>query len=300
MDHPAFVVTKMIDDHHVEADFRGGVRDQYFVGSKVALHRNGRPQKGTVVELDAPTKKRPDKHVIVEFDRKTSAESGDVITWHLPQARLRGDRFSAPACDDLAGLAAGLAAFDIVKTTGRRPRPDVRLLLTRAEEVGFIGAIGAVRSGVMPKRSRVIVLENSRSLTTAPIGDGPIVRVGDRISTFNPELTYRIAQIAAEIEKKDASFKWQRKLMDGGACEATTFAAFDYTATCICLPLGNTHNMNEAKKKIDSERISFSDFEGLVRLLVEVGRKLDAPASKTSLTKRLDDLFESRQGLLSS
>ena len=33
--------------------------------------------------------------------------------------------------------------------------------------------------------------------------------------------------------------------MPGGACEATAFSAYGYESTCLCLPLGNYHNMHD-------------------------------------------------------
>ena len=96
--------------------------------------------------------------------------------------------------------------------------------------------------------------------------------------------------------------------MPGGTCEASAYQALGYTATCLCLPLGNYHNMhpvedtaNPRKKgraKIDSEVISIADYHGLIRLLVEVGRRLDKPASVPALKKRMDQLFARRKGLL--
>ena len=69
------------------------------------------------------------------------------------------------------------------------------------------------RGGLISKSARLICLENSRSFPESPIGGGPIVRVGDRISVFSPELTNTISQICQEAEKKDPDFKWQRRLM---------------------------------------------------------------------------------------
>ncbi|HUF32317.1 MAG TPA: hypothetical protein VMN58_03795, partial [Acidimicrobiales bacterium] len=44
---------------------------------------------------------------------------------------------------------------------------------------------------------------------------------------------------AAELE---SGLRHQRKLMDGGSCEATAFAAAGYRASGLALPLGNYHN----------------------------------------------------------
>ncbi len=301
MDHPAFVVTQVIDSRRVEADFRGGVNDPYFVTGepRVVLHHARGATEG-VIEAFRPALDGGYKGGRIALDEPVEAQVGDAITWSLGEPRLdyEGDRFVSPVCDDLAGLVAGLAAFDALLGSRGNTQPDVRLLLTRAEEVGFIGAIAACQSGLVPKRGRLINLECSRSFAESPIGAGPIVRVGDRTSTFDPDLTYRVGQVAAALAEEDKSFRFQRRLMPGGTCEASAFQAFGFIATCVCLPLGNYHNMNDETGMIDAEFIALSDFDNLVRLLVEVGRRLDAPGKSPSLRQRLEKLFAERQNVL--
>ncbi|MEZ6190169.1 MAG: M20/M25/M40 family metallo-hydrolase [Phycisphaerales bacterium] len=339
MDHPAFVVTGQESPRRITAEFRGGVDDSYFVGSRVRLHLGGgiEPCRGRVLKLEPPKEAGGDKRVLVELVRPVVAEVGDVMVWDLPAPKIARGRLRAPVCDDLAGVAAGLAAFEaLLKERVNRVHLDVRLLLTRAEEVGFIGAIGACKSGLIPKGARLIALENSRSFAESPIGGGPIIRVGDRTSSFDPDLTYRIGLVAQSIQQSDPDFKWQRKLMPGGTCEASAYQALGYTATCLCLPLGNYHNMkpkaeadasrdNKPKTtgkskgkpgeksggggleiagdgggrgKIDSETIAVADYHGLIRLLIETGRRLDDKTKAPTLKDRLGPLFARRRGLL--
>jgi putative aminopeptidase FrvX len=90
----------------------------------------------------------------------------------------------APACDDLAGVAAALTALDQA-----RKKPELRhfgVLLTRAEEEGFSGRSAPARRAPVPDDSRLLSIETSRSFPDSPIGDGPIVRVGDLSSVFDP------------------------------------------------------------------------------------------------------------------
>ena len=186
-----------------------------------------------------------------------------------------------PACDDLAAVAVALATLDILHR--RKGMEHVGVLLTRAEEVGFIGAIAACKNRSVPKSSRLICLENSRSYPESPIGGGPIVRVGDRISVFDPRLTNRISLIMGEYSKRNPSYKWQRKLMPGGACEATTFSTYGYESTCLCLPLGNYHNMRDVDSvlagkrpaKVGPEYIAVDDYHGLIEMLIVSITQLD-------------------------
>ena len=151
----------------------------------------------------------------------------------------------------------------------------VGLLFTVAEEVGFVGAIGAATNGLVKKNARLVCLENSRSFPESPIGGGPIVRVGDRMTVFSPGLTNEISTLMMAHAAANPKFKWQRKLMAGGACEATAFSAFGFQSTCLCLPLGNYHNMQAIDEvqagrrpaKVGREYISVEDLHGLVEML---------------------------------
>ncbi len=297
MDHPAFVITDPMGKREALAEFRGGVRDEYFVGSRVWVYRDGQPLcRARVVEfVDRPTK-AGDKRVLLRLSRAADVHIDDIATWDTGDVRIRGDRFHAPACDDLAGAAAALSALnELAKKDARR---HSAVLLTRCEEVGFIGAMAACQSGIIPRDARLIALECSKSFAESPIGGGPIVRVGDRTSTFDPDLTYRVSQVAQQLAGRDKSFNWQRKLMPGGTCEASAYQSFGYTATCVCLPLGNYHNMDESKQRIAAEHISLSDYDHLVRLLTHVGTSLDGEG--VVLRERLDKLFVSRRALIES
>ncbi|MCX5662761.1 MAG: hypothetical protein NTW19_24025 [Planctomycetota bacterium] len=305
MDHPAFVVTELLDARRVRAEFRGTVHEKYFAGAAVVLYHADLPaQPGKVVDFDnRPDKDNfggndSDKYLVIAFERDVVAAAGDVLTWDVGQARIEGDRLFTPACDDLAGLAAAISAYDTLLADPAQDGVDVRLLLTRAEEFGFIGAIAAMKHGTVPRGARVIALENSKSFPESPIGGGPIVRVGDFTSTFDPGLTYRVGKIAQQVAAEDASFRFQRKLMAGGTCEASVYQSYGHTATCICLPLGNYHNMNEPEGRIEAETISVNDYHGLVRLLVQVARWLDDAKKAPDLRERFDGLYERRKRVL--
>jgi len=292
LDHPAFVVTAVrAAKKTVELDleFRGGVHDQYFKGAALEVfdHATKKSFDAKIVALDAkidPATK-PFKTVVAKLAKASAAKSiaaGSIARWKFPKAEIKKGIVHTHACDDLAAVAAALAAFDGISRDASLAH--VALLFTRSEEIGFIGAIGAAREGTVPKGARLVCLENSRSFPhDSPIGAGPIVRVGDRLSVFTPELTNRIGDIAAAHAKDNASFKFQRKLMPGGACEATAFAAYGIASTCVCLPLGNYHNMEEIdavlagkkKPRVGRECISANDFHWLIELLEVVARRLD-------------------------
>lgn len=361
LDHPAFVVERIVGPATVELSFRGGVNDDYFPDARIVLHPQDHAPIGATLSgpSSSPAGANPfGTMYLAELDSQAVSSSragedhsgeeqggkgaliddahtddhpaqlvrvGDIATWALPPAEVdRAGIVHTPACDDLAAVAAALCAYDRLlelALAGERVE-DVRLLFTRAEEIGFIGAIAACRLGTIPSGSRLVALENSRASNEAPIGGGPIVRVGDRLSVFDPRLTAACARRAEQITSAPASItatqkqadltnksRWQRKLMAGGACEATVFCAYGFQATCLCLPLGNYHNMSELDRvqggtwdaktlgppRIAREFIALSDYLGLVDLLTAIGRELP---TADPIMPRLDKLFENKAGVL--
>jgi endoglucanase len=342
LDHPAFVVERVIGPGTLECSFRGGVNDDYFPGARVVVltgspaGENGtRPERRLVGSIagegdgvNAPDGSRLFKTYLVELGDDAGDDApvrvGDVGVWDLPPSEI--DEIGlvhAPACDDLAALAAAVSAFETLRglAAGGERVEDVRLLFTRSEEIGFTGAIAACKLGTIPAGARVIALENSRSFPDSPIGAGPIVRVGDRMSVFDPRLTAACAKRAEQIAGHAATprasektadvakgWKWQRKLMAGGACEATVFCAYGHAATCLCLPLGNYHNMAELQAvqdgtydkskgppRIAREFIHRDDYLGMVDLLVAIGR--DLPAADPAMA-RIEGLWAKTKGVL--
>jgi hypothetical protein len=87
------------------------------------------------------------------------------------------------------------------------------------------------------KTSPCISLETSSERPPAKIGDGPILRVGDKSSIFDSAATATLAQIAA-----DSHIPVQRCLMPGGTCEATAYQLYGFRSAALCVALGNYHN----------------------------------------------------------
>ncbi len=299
LDHPAFVVRAILDAKTIELEFRGGVHDPYFDHASIeVIDEKGRATIATITSIESTAK--PFK--IATARLKSSPRSlsiGDIGRWLLPKPKIAKGLLHTHGCDDLAAVAAALCALDRIRA--KHDHGHVGILLTRAEEIGFIGTIGAARAGTLATDARVICLENSRSFAESPIGGGPILRVGDRRSVFTPELTNRIGDVLLAHQKMHPSFVFQRKLMAGGSCEATAFAAYGYRSTCLCLPLGNYHNMadidgvlaGKRPAKVASEFISISDFHGLIGMLEVISHSLDiasVPATRDAMETLWKDL----------
>lgn len=287
MDHPAFVIT----DADGSFEFRGGVNEAYFEDARIDVVSRLDGPTGRVTSYDAESA-RGTAHFVGDVG------ADDIAMWRFRSTRQRSGLLRAPACDDLAGAAAALAALD--RARAREGLGHFGVMLTRAEEVGRVGAIHAAKHRTMPDGVRLLSIETSRELPDARIGDGPIIRIGDRESVFDRDMSNRISWAAQAAE-----LPHQRRLMDGGGCEATAFAAYGYRATGLCLALGNWHNRGNLSE-VESgditaatpmlEEISIDDFHGLVDLLLLAAEAVD---SDDVLIDRLDRRYEANRHYLS-
>lgn len=291
MDHPGWVV-ETVDGRSVTARFMGGVMPPYFEAAHVVFF----PESGA--EVRGVVEAYGDKVGTIRLT-KAGVAVGDIGRWWFDKRSLgiKQGILRAPACDDLAGVAASLAALDKAR---KKPRMNhFGVLLTRAEEEGLLGAIAACELGTIPEGSRLLSIETSRSFPDSPIGGGPVIRVGDRASIFDAALTNQLSSAV-----HSTGIVHQRKLMAGGTCEATAFGAYGQRATGLCLPLGNYHNMVDidgvaagtTDGVLGPEEISLDDFDGLVALMLVAASDLDDTASV--LRDRLGANYEQRKDLL--
>ena len=280
LDHPGFVVDALVGTT-AALTFRGGL------GLTAAT-------EGSPLDFFRPGVAEPTGRGVLQAasgaaGRLTGASAlvhdGDAPTdgfamWGFPAVDRRDGRINGRVCDDLMGVAAALAAL-VATAEDDLPRP-VWGLFTRAEEVGLLGAVQAVRLGTVPRDAIVLSLETSKALPEAPQGAGVIVRVGDRVSIFDPHVTAALAAVA-----QGAGVTHQRRLMDGGTCEATAFCAAGYRASGLALPLGNYHNAADDGLGVAPENVAESDFAAEVALLTALARTpLDLDRSKAWFEER--------------
>jgi len=241
MDHPGWVRSlpqkvegAAVPDERRQRDgfsFLGGVPDRYF---------------------DQPAKLR---------------EFGDFAMWDLVDFELRDGHVHSRACDDLVGCAAIVAT--LLQLQEARAATSCVGIFTRAEEVGFVGAIELAKTWSLPQDCLFVSIETSIARGQTEMGKGPICRVGDRLSIFDHQAT---ATLLSTAERHQLPI--QRALLDGGACEATALQSYGITTAGISLPLGNYHNCGE-DGTILPEFVSLADLENLVRVLTAVA--VDCP-----------------------
>ena len=301
MDHPGFVAKRMLDSRTVEAHFRGWVQIDYVRGTKVRFFDNGREIPGTVIEATSSTHDRLTVPERVKVRVNAPVTPGVPGIFDQGPGRTRGRRFYSRGIDDQGGLAAALAMLDDLHD--KPPAAPVAVLLTRAEEEGFVGAMAAVlKPKLLRKTDRIIAIECSAMQPYARQGDGVIIRVGDKTSIFNSKLTYFLTQQAELLAERDKSFKYQRALMPGGTCEATVYDVYGYTAAAVCIALGNYHNMDRAKKKIAPEYIDVADWKNMVKLFVQLARTAEEFESSgfDPLRRRIEKRFKQLKHFLAA
>jgi len=264
LDHPGFEILKQVSPRRWLARFRGGVGDSYFRrGIRLRLmpgrhsailgRRNNRTER--LFELSAATAPKT---------------APTFAVWDLADFRNDSGHIRGRACDDLIGVAAILAT--LIDLRRSRAARNVVGVLSRAEEVGFHGALALAASRALPKDSFVISLETSRELPGVKMGNGVVLRVGDRASIFDPEATRFLAEVAADLKDK-TGFRFQRALMSGGTCEATAYQEFGFCCAAVCIALGNYHNC-AADNRIRAEYVSVADACSMVELLTTAAEQM--------------------------
>jgi endoglucanase len=260
MDHPAFVVHRGGDGTE-ELRFAGGVDENYFAGKEIVFHNEDtvRPLGRAVIKgatFTAELKR-------VEIDGPIPAKA-TFATWRLPKARCSKKLFFSPACDDLAQVSTVLALLRRL-ALGEAPA-CVHALFTRAEEIGFAGALAAMKAqpplAVMPTLS----LETSKARGFARVDAGPVVRVGDRSSIFDSRVTHWLETAFRDRQAVRPDAAYQRLLMGGGTCEASVFHRAGWPTGALCVALNNYHNMGPGTS-IRAESISLRDIQGLYDFL---------------------------------
>jgi putative aminopeptidase FrvX len=262
MDHPGLgVIAPGV------ARLLGGVRPEYLRrGTRLRLYHDGDPVPARILRYIRSAK-------TIRFEGGSRARRGDFGVWELEDFRTAGGRVHARQLDDLAGSAVSLAAL------GRAAKSrslNLNALLTRAEEIGFVGTLGAIASRVVPREAWIINVEASRALPGVEIGGGPIIRVGDRQRTFDASAE---DLLLAARERLPKSKPVQRALMSGGTCEATAWGLHGYRATGVAIPLGNYHNMGP-RNRLEAEFVAAKDLTGAVDLIELAARQAPSGLSR--------------------
>ena len=300
MDHPGFEAIEAVeineDEELIVAEPRGGLGARaYDLGTALRIiARDGTTIYGTIESHGLLRKvgngrfARTDRVMIQPETGITVRKASDLtypaaVVLDLDSFSINGEFICARQLDDLAGCAAILASLIAIKKDGSNNRPIVGLF-TRAEEVGLVGAALAAADEVVGKDAIIVSVETSLKSDNAKQGDGVVIRVGDRMTTFDHNAEAVLHAAAHRISEHGPAdgFKVQRALMGAGGCEASAFKAHGYSVTGTSFPLGAWHN-TEDDGSIVPEYIHIDDFNSGVALITEAMRDDDEPRQNDPL-----------------
>lgn len=277
MDHPGFHGVRWLDSLSLRVRWHGGSPVKHLAGASVWLSDGqGYTAYGKLQNITLGRARRAIERAVVRLpdtalrDRCGARRLYGGFAFRAPVWRS-GKRVYTKAADDLVGVYCIMEAARRLYAGGRR-KPPFLGLLTRAEEVGFVGAVAHLELGWWRRASRPLVcvsLEASRTLPGARVGGGPVVRLGDRRTVFDAHAL----KVLADVAEGALPDRHQRRIMDGGACEATAATVFGLPAIGMSVPLGNYHNEGfeggpdcRAPKGPAPEFVHLDDVEGQLSL----------------------------------
>ncbi len=282
MDHPGYEIVRPADGSGAEsggktyiAQALGGVPAASMTKNTPAfvLMRDGERIPAEIRPLPADAPDNGDRQVSVHVKSDSELALPAPVVFDLPDFGIDGDTIRMRAADDLAGCGAILSALE--RLASSNAEADFYAVFTRAEEGGLFGARLMAEAGTLPENTLVVSVESSPLIPGVEQGNGPVIRTGDRVYTFDADAEQVFSAALQGIRANDSEFNAQRQLMSGGGCEATAFAVFGYTVTGLAFPLGNWHNATttipDPDGGVDSEYISVSDYLGGVTLMAEAG-----------------------------
>jgi endoglucanase len=308
-DHPGFHGVRWLKKGVLQIAWHGGSPRAYLSGAPVwACGSEGVILQG---RLSAPILNRGRNGL--ERARVVFSANGHsgLKTFH-PSEIFGGFSFRKPvwrsgkvvytkAADDLVGT---FVLFSLARRLNHRGK-NFLALVSRAEEVGFIGTIRHLDLGWLKRSRRPVVcvsVETSRELPGAQIGKGPIIRLGDKATVFHPLGTAWLSKLA----RKKLGNRYQRRIMDGGTCEGTVTTAHGFPTIGLSIPLGNYHNQGlelgpDSRGKLgpSPEFVHLGDVKGAIEISQAiVNRPTDWPPKwdeKLKYFKHLKALYQSHR-----
>lgn len=255
MDHPAFVVERA--NGAAVLHFAGGMDESYFAGKSITFHneQTKRPLGRSTITGTAFVDET--KRVLISGEIPATAT---FAVWTLAKARCTKRLFVSPACDDLAQVSTVLALLRRLALV--KAKASVHAIFTRAEEIGFAGALAVLKSKTALAPMPTLSLEMSKARGFARIDAGPVVRVGDRLSIFDSRITHWLETAFRDLQAVQPGTVYQRLLMGGGTCEASVFQRAGQPTGALCVALNNYHNMGPGTS-VRAESISLRDWQGL-------------------------------------
>lgn len=263
LDHPGFCYQKEVGKGKGKggAEILGGVAPR-LVGGKIRFFPAPKHRGILATIKKVNTDEKGGR--TVKLKHKKDIPDGCLGMWDFPALAIKKKFLEGRGFDDNLGVAILVAILD---DAVREECPTAfEVLLTCAEEVGLVGAMALLQSESFKLPATILTLEMPGARGELVPGDGVIVRTGDSLTVYDPDLVLHLRNLASALQKEDPTFRFQRRLGTGGATEVTSFSLFGYQGAALCLPVINGHNINAAGCPAP-ERVHLGDLLSLVALL---------------------------------
>jgi putative aminopeptidase FrvX len=280
MDHPGFHGQQWLRPKRLKIVWHGGSPTRFLSGAPVWLASGTNYVATGVIRkpvlnstrrfLQSAEVQLESKGLYEEFSDPTRIYGGVKFRKPVWQA---GKKIYTRAADDLVGVYSIVQTALSLYAKNMRPGSSPFIgLITRGEEVGFVGAVGHFELGWLDNATRKVVavsLEASRTLPGAEIGRGPVLRLGDWRTVFSSGGL----KVLADVGQKLLKGRHQRRLMDGGSCEASAAIAWGLETIGMSVPLGNYHNQSleggpqsRGPNGPAPEFVHIDDIDGMVKM----------------------------------
>ncbi len=283
LDHPAFKL-KTVTREGATALLQGGLPPHLLPGAAVeAFPAEPKDNDAFASGIIGPRPKKDGDLWTIRWTLPPKpGVTLDFAILALTPFRVKDGWLDSRSVDDLLGCAVSLEAMR--RLAAAKVKTNLTVLLNRAEEVGFVGALDMIRSGVLSPDDSYLSIESSRELPGSKPGQGPTIRLGDKACAFDPNLVALLDDAAERLRKRGT--KVQRLRLTGGTCEATAYQTFGLEAAGVAVPLVNYHN-GWGADAVALERVRVSDVDGAVKLLVETAKLFPAKVLRGTLRARL-------------
>ncbi|MBI4677991.1 MAG: hypothetical protein HY748_10455 [Elusimicrobia bacterium] len=291
LDHPGFHLSS-VTARGARAKLFGGLPKEFLPGAEIEAFP-ARPKGNDPLARGVLEKERKGFFPVAWTSPPAGSRRPVFAVLALPPAQVRGRWLRSRSIDDVLGCALCLEALRRVAAS--KARTNLTVLLHRAEEAGFVGALDLILSGVLDPGDSFISIETSRRMPGASPGKGPVIRTGDKAGLFDPNLVAFLDETAARLAKRGLRF--QRARLTGGTCEATAHQTFGLQAAGLAIPLVNYHN--RGRTRVQPEMVRLDDIEPAARLLAEAAFRFPSAHLRGALRRRLRNIHRKHSPLLS-
>lgn len=300
LDHPGFRYREQTSSKGGIAEVLGGMSPN-IVGGKIRFYSTARASGVSAKILECFSE--PDasvpfsaKRVMVRISHRGPVAEGTLGMWDYPALKETRGFLKGRAFDD--NLSVATLIFLLEDCARKKVASNFDVLLTRAEEVGFIGCLATLEHKTFKLPKLIVNLEMPRANNHIEIGNGVVVRVGDANLNYDVLLTASLQLLASQLSEKSPSFKFQRRLGFTGGTEVAPFILAGYSAGALCVPVEHAHNRDDQGRP-QPERVAVSDLLSFLEMITALAVTApDLKAPRALLLKRFEQYLKSSEARL--